>query len=1058
MAATDIQYGGLDPVLYTPDFTFLRYVLDKKTSLYEKGLQSASASFNNIKKKVTDPVNAERRDQYLKEAEGQLQKIASSDLSLQQNVNFANSIFDPIATDKAFLFDSYHTQRIEKELAKEDAWMNSEDPNERKKYNAEIKEWVNRDLESLKNGKGDIANYKVQGRSAQAFVDAQDILAAEAKRQGFKMKVDEMGAPYIVTVEGGPGYAQNYETFANNVLANDQVYQKQTGILAQNRAEKILEQYKTDPKLAPMWANKKSDEIYADYAINSFDKHRKTQKEYIEALNKNLSSETADISAALNGPDSAKYTKGAADIAAGNNATPEASMYLKLKERADNRNNLSSKLKDIESDFNNTYGATTKATDDFRKNYVTKFVEDPTAIFADLQFKNDVTRFSNIKSSFYTRTIKEDRAYVDVTVAKTNALSTINKIQTTQHDDNLADAKFKELIRMDDAKLAMMGKKKVKKEDGSYEIVDAGTEADIKMVDVSGTQITSTKILNDLQSQVMVASSEALTNMTSNFGGLYMLQSMGLEQTKVGTLRGMFTRYFSADDKTTFKPTAEENKALSEAYTKMWAFAKDKNPNNTFLDQERANYGKSPLTIDRLADLLDKSLTGYKCKTPDEMKAKTAMVEYKNNLEKIKMTNNALEAGKKVVIEKIKDDKEFSPVIIQRNGNPDLVNENDIYNRIKNCNIKEVTSWYKFDKKINLSEEDLRAISKDYINGTLQVKFDAANRDNPMDDLENYSFTYKGKDYKMYNSRSTNPKYKKDWNTLFDGNFPDDYFLPQNFPASTERFQEVMQRVNERVPLPVFQKAAGTVSASPFFKLSGQTKQDVLDDLGKVTMTNSNIYTYDNGTATAGQVDPGLQDLIRGAGYDKDNIADVSLFTASPLNNGGQAVAIRYKTIKGTDKNPPPDWSGQEYYFPITVTDKSPKVFQIFSRVGEVSEYYPYKESGKQYTIDTFKAEGAYAEIYPKQPGSDEGTVKLWYKPYNPTTKTYSDQFVQYEKDMEFDLGKLTFSQIKESIYNDFIYPYVQGTLTYSKQVEANTIASGATPITSQSLYNQLIH
>ena len=53
MAATDIQYGGLDPVLYTPDFTFLRYILDKKTSSYEAGLKQASSAYNNLKKELS---------------------------------------------------------------------------------------------------------------------------------------------------------------------------------------------------------------------------------------------------------------------------------------------------------------------------------------------------------------------------------------------------------------------------------------------------------------------------------------------------------------------------------------------------------------------------------------------------------------------------------------------------------------------------------------------------------------------------------------------------------------------------------------------------------------------------------------------------------------------------------------------------------------------------------------------------------------------------------------------------------------------------------------------
>ena len=121
----------------------------------------------------------------------------------------------------------------------------------------------------------------------------------------------------------------------------------------------------------------------------------------------------------------------------------------------------------------------------------------------------------------------------------------------------------------------------------------------------------------------------------------------------------MYSIYFETDDKIQFKATADENKALSEAYTKLWAFAKN-NPKNTFLDQERANYGKGTLTIDKLPDLLDRAMTGYQTQNDSEIKAKTAMVEYKNNSAIIQMTNTALEKGKKVVIETLKNDPTFN--------------------------------------------------------------------------------------------------------------------------------------------------------------------------------------------------------------------------------------------------------------------------------------------------------------------------------------------------------------------------------------------------------------
>ena len=133
-------------------------------------------------------------------------------------------------------------------------------------------------------------------------------------------------------------------------------------------------------------------------------------------------------------------------------------------------------------------------------------------------------------------------------------------------------------------------------------------------------------------------------------------------------------------------------------------------------------------------------------------------------------------------------------------------------------------------------------------------------------------------------------------------------------------------------------------------------------------------------------------------------------------------------------------------------------MFQIFNEINQASEYEINKQKGTPYTIDTFRADGAYAEIMPNKPGANNGTIRFYYKPYNPTAKTYSDQFVQYDKDMEFNLGDITFPEIKQNIYNDFIYPYVQGTLDYKKQVQANTISSGGTPITPTSLYNSLIH
>ena len=98
----------------------------------------------------------------------------------------------------------------------------------------------------------------------------------------------------------------------------------------------------------------------------------------------------------------------------------------------------------------------------------------------------------------------------------------------------------------------------------------------------------------------------------------------------------MFSRYFTSTADKPFVPTTEESKALSRAYTSLWAFSRDVNPKNTFLEKERANFKTGKLTIDQLPDWLDRAMTGYTSTNQADMDAKRAMGKYKTDIELIK--------------------------------------------------------------------------------------------------------------------------------------------------------------------------------------------------------------------------------------------------------------------------------------------------------------------------------------------------------------------------------------------------------------------------------------
>ena len=424
---TDTPYS---PLLNTPDYAFLRYTLGKKQARYDEGLDAVSKSYNSLKKNLTDPVNKDKRDQFLKDAQSQLQKIAASDLSLAENVSNANNIFTPLATDQAVLFDAYTTDRIAKQNEIMNEWANSSDPEIRKQYNPEIQRWMNRDLDVLRNGKGDVNNYKgVQNRQALAYLDSQDILNKAAKENGFEYKVDQVGNPYIVRTDGGKDGIPSYRAFSENVLGSNQAYQRQLKVLGEAKAEDVLDLYKNRPE----WQNKSDQEKFIDFGVKNRAEYRNNQKNYLNDLEKNLNKDDADLAAYFNANQDV-LTQGKNDIAAGNNGTKAAQSYLDFSNRTSNRNSLKQQLQEKKLLFEQTYGS--NAPNDL--TFATTFAKDPRAFFRNQELSNDIQTFTNIRAASVSRTITTDNAYVSLETAKLTAMkNTWNMIDDIQ--DNYTD-------------------------------------------------------------------------------------------------------------------------------------------------------------------------------------------------------------------------------------------------------------------------------------------------------------------------------------------------------------------------------------------------------------------------------------------------------------------------------------------------------------------------------------------------------------------------------------------------------------------------------------------
>jgi hypothetical protein len=1000
MAATDLVYNTTDPVLYTPDYAFLRYTLDKKQSRYDQGLDAVSSAYNKLKTDLTDPVLKQRRDQFLKDAQGQLQKIASSDLSLSQNIAAANNVFDPLATNPAFNFDAYHTKRLKDQNEIMNEWANSPVEDIRKQFNPELQRWMNRDLEVLRNGKGDINNYKnIQNRQALAYLDPLDILSKAAKDYGFEFKYDQVGSPYIVRTDGGKDGIPNYNEFARTVLGGNQAYQRQVKALGEARSEDVLDLYKSKPE----WEGKTDKEKFYDFGLQTRSTHRTQAKTYLDETEKNLNTEDANLAAYFNA-NKDLLTKGRNDIAAGDNTTDAAQALISFQNRTAASNSLAKELKQRKDAFDQTYGANTP-TD---VTFATSFSSNPKQFFSDQQYDSDVQSFINIRSASVSRQVLPDNAYLGTQRNELTAMKNTWDMMDDMQDNYTAEEK----VALQALKLAGKGQKIQKNADGTTSIVSTGG-AEILRGSASATQLYTTNAIHQLQERVTIAKGNALNSMVSASGALSILPSFGLTNEEAGRIKALFNKQFTSDDPTkAIGLTAEDKKTLQNLFTKAGAFAK-----NAGIDFDQNAFTK--LTAKDIPFIVGNAIAGYTPKNMNEAAAMRAAEDYNKASQVLVETNSALQKGRQAVAIAYGDPKthpEFRGMFTTKNGLPNLIDESDI------------SKW--FETAIP-NKKDRDAFAKDYADGKIQSKIILSSYEEDPYNSTTMVLSYKdgsGKPIALYGNDVS------------------------KIPVKPEKYQELVNKINKEIQVPSWTDEQGMMLANPRFMLTEKTAEKMALELSDPTQSNANIYQYKSGTDQGEQIEDSKTQLaIRGAMKDGKNLAGVTVFSASPLNNGGMVVQVTMSDSKREDSKKEA-WEGQTYYFPINVNQTTPEILRIFGQVNEVNEFEQYKKEGKDFVINTFQGTGIKAIFHPNMPGDNTGSIEVVYKPWDPKTKTYGDwqPLNPMEPYATFSLDKISFPQMKDKLYEDVIYPHVQHFIEQQKQ---NLAAAGVSdkPLTLQS-------
>ncbi len=141
-----------EPYIYKPDLAFYDKMLQRKTALYEEGISKARSAWESVlNAPLSNKYNIQIRDEYIKQARANLQKMAGFDFAQPQNVAAARGIFAPFWEDNFIVKDAQLTKAYQNEFQTLESWKNSDDPKIREQYSGVVAKDLQNGLDVLIN-------------------------------------------------------------------------------------------------------------------------------------------------------------------------------------------------------------------------------------------------------------------------------------------------------------------------------------------------------------------------------------------------------------------------------------------------------------------------------------------------------------------------------------------------------------------------------------------------------------------------------------------------------------------------------------------------------------------------------------------------------------------------------------------------------------------------------------------------------------------------------------------------------------------------------------------
>jgi hypothetical protein len=206
---TDLDYNRIERLLRLREGLYAKGA-KKVKNLYETAFNSALTREGNIKK----------RDEYLKSITEGLQAVSAMDLSLDQNQQIANTLFEPVLSDTNLIKDIVATRSVQSEKASANDLRTSDDPKKRNQYWSEGVRALDYWLDDFKNA----SDEEALNMSTPKYTPKVDILGMAdqlLKDNKINVKKDILKGGYIWTMKNGEVAVPIAESFVATMFAQD---------------------------------------------------------------------------------------------------------------------------------------------------------------------------------------------------------------------------------------------------------------------------------------------------------------------------------------------------------------------------------------------------------------------------------------------------------------------------------------------------------------------------------------------------------------------------------------------------------------------------------------------------------------------------------------------------------------------------------------------------------------------------------------------------------------------------------------------------------------------